>query len=88
MNNYLKERLENKKEWADHFLLCLKSWEINEKVSDEYYKDKTLLSFILKLYFIPLNILQSFYQIRTLHYYLKTQTEIEVIKKEIESSNK
>ena len=84
----LKERLENRKGWSNYFLYCLKHWEINEKVSGEYFKDKPLLSITLKLYYLPINIIQFFYKIRILHYYLKTQTEIEVIKKKIESSNK
>ncbi len=92
MNNYfknhLKERLENSKEWSDYFLFCLKHWEINEKVSEKYYDDKPLLSIILKLYFLPINIIRLFYKIRTWHYYLKSETEIEVLRKEIENNEK
>ena len=92
MNNYfknhLKERLENRKDWSDYFLFCLGHWEINEKVSKEYYKDKPLLSIILKLFYFPINIIKFFYKIRTWHYYLKTETEIEVLRKEIEEDDK
>ena len=58
--NHLKERLENKKEWSNYFLFCLKHWEINEKVSEKYYNDKPLLSIILKSYYLPINIIKSF----------------------------
>ena len=86
--NHLKERLKNSKEWSDYFLFCLKHWEINEKVSEKYYDDKPLLSIILKLYFLPINIIRFFYKIRTWHYYLKTETEIEVLRKEIKEDDK
>ena len=84
----LKERLENRKAWSDYFLYCLAHWEINDKVSGEYYKDKPLLSIILKLYYLPINIIKFFYRIRTWHYYLKTETEIEVLRKEIKEDDK
>ena len=85
---YLKERLENRKAWSDYFLFCLKHWEINDKVSGEYFKDKPLLSITLKLYCLPTNIIKFFYKIRTWHYYLKTETELEVLRKEIEEDDK
>ena len=85
---YLKERLENRKAWSDYFLFCLKHWEINDKVSGEHYKDKSLLSITLKLYYLPINIIKFFYKIRTWHYYLKTETEIEVLRKEIKENDK
>ena len=75
--SYLKERLENRKAWSDYFLYCLMHWEINDKVSGEYYKDKPLLSITLKLYYLPINIIKSFSKIRAWHYYLKTQTDFE-----------
>ena len=84
----LKERLENRKVWSNYFLYCLKHWEINEKVSGEYFKDKPLLSITLKLYYLPINIIKFFYKIRTWHYYSKTETEIEVLRKEIEEDDK
>ncbi len=85
--SYLKERLENRKAWSDYFLYCLRHWEINDKVSGEYFKDKALLSITLKLYYLPINIIKLFYRIRTWHYYLKTETEIEVLRKEIEEDD-
>ena len=86
--NHLKTRLENREEWSDYFLFCLKHWEISEKVSNEYYRDKQLLSTILRLYFLPINIIKFFKKINIYHHYLKTQTEIEVLKNEIENDDK
>ena len=60
----------------------------HEKVSEKYYKDKPLLSITLKLYYLPINIIKLFYKIRTWHYYLKTETEIEVLRKEIKEDDK
>ena len=85
---YLKERLENRKAWSDYFLFCLKHWEINDKVSVEHYKDKSFLSITLKLYYLPINIIKFFHKIKTWHYYLKTETELEVLRKEIEEDDK
>jgi len=85
--NDLKERLENRKVWSNYFLYCLKHWEINDKVSGEYFKDKPLLSIILKTYYLPINIIKVFYRIRTWHYYLKTETEIDVLRKELEEDD-
>ena len=85
--NHLKERLENRKAWSDYFLFCLKHWDINDKVSGEYFKDKPLLSIILKTYYLPINIIKIFYRIRTWHYYLKTETEIDVLSKELEEED-
>ena len=86
--NHLKDRLENRKAWSDYFLFCLRHWEINDKVSGEYFKNKPLLSIILKTYYLPINIVKFFYRIRTWHYYLKTETEIEVLRKEIKEDDK
>ena len=86
--NHLKERLENRKEWSDYFLFCLKLLEINEKVSKKYYENKPLLSIILKLYFLPINTIKFFDKIKTWHYYSKCETEIEVLRKEIENNEK
>ena len=74
--NHLKDRLENQKAWSYYFLYCLRHWEISDKVSGEYFKDKPLLSIILKTYYLPINIVKFFYRIRTWHYYLKTEIEI------------
>ena len=86
--NYLKDRLENRKSWSSYFLYCLKHWEISDKVSREYFKAKTLLSIILKTYYLPTNIVKFFYRIRTWHYYLKTEIEIDVLSKELEENDK
>ena len=85
--NHLKDRLENRKAWSDYFLYCLRHWEINDKVSGEYFKDKPLLSIILKTYYLPINIVKFFYRIRTWHYYLKNETEIDVLSKELEEED-
>ena len=85
--NHLKDRLENRKAWSYYFLYCLRHWEISDKVSGEYFKDKPLLSIILKTYYLPINIVKFFYRIRTWHYYLKTETEIDVLNKELEEED-
>jgi len=88
LNHDLKERLIDRKEWANYFELSLKHIEINDKVSREFYKDKFFLSFILKLYFLPLNLIKFFSKIKTWHYYSRCLAEIEILKHEIEENEK
>ena len=88
MKNYfkheLKERLSNRLEWVSYFESYLKHQEISEKVSEEFYKNKTFLSIVLKFYFLPLNLINYYNKIKTWHYYSKFLKEIEVLKKELE----
>jgi len=80
----LKERLDNRIEWLSYFESCLLHQEINEKVSREFYKGKSFLLFFVTFYFLPIKLINFVSKIRSLHYYLKCQKEIEVLKHEME----
>ena len=79
----LKERLENRLEWREYYQHILAHKEISKKVKKEFYKDKPLINFVLKLYFLPLNFFKYLSHLKAWHYYQMMDKEIEVLKKEM-----
>ena len=75
----IKERLEYRKECLEHVSICLKHQEINDKVTKEFYHKRPIIFFILKLYFIPLNLYNFCSKLKMLHYYNKCLKEIEIL---------
>ena len=79
LRSQIKERLEYRKECLEHVSICLKHQEINDKVTKEFYHKRPIISFILKLYFIPLNLYNLCSKLQMLHYYNKCLKEIEIL---------
>ena len=75
----IKDRLEYRKECLEHVSICLKHQEISDKVSKEFYYDKPITSFILKLYFMPLNLYKFIFKLRMMHSYNKCSKELEIL---------
>ena len=75
----IRERIENRKECLDYFAACLKHQEISDEVSKEFYYDKPITSFILKLYFMPLNLYKFICKLRMIHSYNKCSKELEIL---------
>ncbi len=86
-NYILKERLRIQEEWLRNFIIFKKHKDINAKAAKEYYKDKLILSLLLKIYFFPTNLFDFVSRLRTMHIYNKCKKEVEVLKKEIEKTN-
>ena len=82
-NYSIKERIQNRKEWVNYFSECLKHNDITSKVSKEFYEDKPILSFVFKLYFLPMNLYRYFYNLRMKHYYFKWKKEVEILEREL-----
>ena len=82
-SHILKERLENRLEWRQHYEYILTHKEITKKVKKEFYKDKPLINFALKLYFLPINLFKYLLYLKAWHYYQMMDKEIEVLKKEM-----
>ena len=82
-NYSIKERIQNRKEWVNYFSECLKHHDITSKVSKEFYEDKPILSFVFKLYFLPINLYRYFYNLRMKHYYFKCKKEVEILEREL-----
>ena len=87
-NYSIKERIQNRKEWVNYFSECLKHFEVNEKVSREFYKDKPVLRCVLGIYFMPIKLIKFYEKSRTKHYYFKCRKEIEIIKEEMKENKK
>ena len=79
LRTQIRERLEYRKECLEYIAIRLKHIEINDKVGKEFYQKKPIVSFILKLYFLPLNLYRFFSKLRMIHYYNKCLKEIEIL---------
>ena len=83
LSHILKERLENRLEWKEYYGYIIMHKELSKKAKKEFYKDKPLKNFALKLYFLPLNLFKYLLYLKAWHYYQMVDTEIEVLKKEM-----
>jgi len=87
-NYSLKGRLKCRQEWLHHCSEYLLHKDITDKTEREFYRKQPCLSFILKLYFMPLNLIKYFSRIRQIYYYNKIQKEVEILKQEMEENEK
>ena len=87
MNNYLKNKIKNRLkyciDWKSSVDIYLANKEISKKADKEYYKSRTLLKFILDIYFIPYNTLRFLRNLMMLHEYKKNDMEIKVLIQEL-----
>ena len=87
-NYILKERLKIQEEWLREFLIAIKHDEIDKEADKSYYKEKPILSLLLAIYFFPTNLLRFVSLLRAMHIYRKCKLQVEVLKKEIEKTDK
>ena len=87
-NYILKERLKIQEEWLREFLIAIKHDEIDKEADRSYYKEKPILSLLLAIYFFPTNLLRFVSLLRAMHIYHRCKSQVEVLKKEIERTNK
>ena len=83
LQNRLNYYLEAQNEWLDYF----KHQEINDKAKRKFYGNKKIFGLIIKLYFLPLNLLKYYEEKRAQHIYNKVLTIISVLKEEINEIN-
>ena len=87
MKNYLRNRIKNRLkycvDWKSSVDIYLANKEISKKADKEYYKSRTLLKFILDIYFIPYNTLKFLRNLMMLHEYKKNDMEIKVLIQEL-----
>ena len=76
----IKERLENRHLWRSYLGWLLTHKDLSIYVKREFYKDKPFLALIIKLYFLPYNLLKYFI-------YISEQYRLDMINKEIEILN-
>ena len=87
MKNYLRNKIKNRLrycvDWKSSVDIYLANKEISKKADKEYYKSRTLLKFILDIYFIPYNTLRFLRNLMMLHEYKKNDMEIKVLTQEL-----
>ena len=87
MNNYLRNKIKSRLkycvDWKSSVDIYLANKEISKKADREYYKSRTLLKFILDIYFIPYNTLRFLRNLMMLHEYKKNDMEIKVLIQEL-----
>ena len=87
MKNYLRNKIKNRLkycvDWKSSVDIYLANKEISKKADKEYYKTRTLLKFILDIYFIPYNTLRFLRNLMMLHEYKKNDMEIKVLIQEL-----
>ena len=79
-NHILEKRLNFYQQWANDFIIYFKHCEVTEQVSKTYYDEKPFLGIFMKIYFLPINALKKFDNLRARHAYNKCLYEIRVIK--------
>ncbi len=87
-NHILKERLRIQEEWLREYLIRKQHDDIDTKAAKNHYKEKPILSLLLKIYFFPTSLLRFVSLVRTMLIYNKYKAHVEVLKKEIEKTNK
>lgn len=60
LDEIIKERLENRLEWKNYLNWLLTHRDLYMNAKKEFYKDKPFLNLILKLYFLPYNMMRYF----------------------------
>ena len=87
MKNYLRNKIKNRLKYCVDLKssvdIYLANKEISKKADKEYYKSRTLLKFILDIYFIPYNTLRFLRNLMMLHEYKKNDMEIKVLIQEL-----
>ena len=86
LRTQIRERLEYRKECLEYIAIQLKHIEINARVAKEFYQKKPIISFILKLYFMPLNLYRFFSKLQMVHHYKKCLKEIEILNLEYKAN--
>ena len=87
-NYILKERLKIQEECPRDFLIAKKHDDLDKEADKSYYKEKPILSLLLAIYFFPTNLLRFVSLLRAMHIYHKCKSQVEVLKKEVEKTNK
>ncbi len=80
-NEIIKERLENRCLWKSYLGWRLTHKDLSNFSKKEFYKSKPLLGLIIKMYFLPYNLLKYFIYVIERH-------KLDMIDKEIEILNK
>ena len=79
----LKDRLEYTNDYLKDSSSWLRSVEFQNRVDDEFYKDKLILSFFLKFINLPTKIYHYYRYLRGTYDYYRALKELEVLEDEL-----
>ena len=80
LDEIIKERLENRLEWKNYLNWLLTHRDLYMNAKKEFYKDKPFLNLILKLYFLPYNMMRYFIYMRDRYKFEMIEIEIKMLK--------
>ena len=80
LDEIIKERLENRCLWSSYLGWRLTHKDLSNMAKKEFYKDKLFLRVIIKICFLPYNLLEYFI-------YTTERHKLDMINKEIEILN-
>ena len=81
LDEIIKERLENRCLWRSYLGWLLTHKDLSNMAKKEFYKDKLFLGLIIKLYFLPYNLLTYFIYISERHRLDMINNEIQILNK-------
>lgn len=81
----LKTRLEYAQEFANDYILYLKSVEFSKRAELEFYKNKRIIFILNKILNLPINTIKFIRVLKSRFVLNKCLHEIELIKKELKS---
>ena len=87
LDEIIKERLENRREWATYYRWLLTHRELHQKAKKAYYNERPLQNLIVKLYFLPLNFVRFFSHFFDRCRYDMIEKEIEILNNELNDEN-
>ena len=81
LHEIIKERLENRLEWRNYLGYVLTHRDLQRLAKQDFYKNKPLLNFFLKIYFLPYNTIKYLRHLSERHEFNKICNEVEFLKK-------
>ena len=79
IDKIIKERLENRLEWKNYLSWLLTHRDLYVTAKREFYRDKPILNFITKLYFLPYNTLKRLIYLFDRHKLQMIECEIKML---------
>ena len=79
----LKDRLEYAHDYVKDSSALLRSFNFQKKVENEFFKDKKILFFLLKIINLPINVYKYYRYLRGIFNYKRAVKEIEVLEVEL-----
>ncbi len=79
----LKDRLDYAHDYVKDSSAFLRSVNFQKKVESEFFKDKKILFFLLKIINLPLNVYKYYRYLKSIFNYKRAVKEIEILEVEL-----